>query len=73
MRAEIGADGAVSIEFVGFEGELCAEERDRLRGALEALGILIEPERIKRKSPQQIASEVSTSTQGPRSELGPGC
>jgi hypothetical protein len=70
VRAEIDRNGKVSLEFIGFQGEECTEERGRLQEALEALGVALDPERIRRKSSAEMATEVSTAERPRGEELG---
>ena len=61
VKAEISRNGKVSIEFIGFRGEECADERERLRKIMLDFGIMLEPKRIEKKTAQQIAREVAFS------------
>lgn len=70
VRWEVGPTGrVVNLELTGFMVGECTEERERLRKVLLDLGVLLEPEKIKTKSPEQIVSEISPTKQG---EIGLG-
>jgi hypothetical protein len=68
IRAEISRGGEVSIEFIGFKGEECADERERLRKVMSDFGIMLEPIKIKKKTVQQMAREVVLSEETTPSE-----
>jgi hypothetical protein len=57
--AEVSPDGKIGLEFVGFAGDECTEERQRLRKILLDLGLMLEPEKITKKSSQQITTETN--------------
>ena len=59
IKAEIGIKGAVSLEFVGFAGEECTEAREQLRKVLLGLGVMLDPQEVRKKSPSQISEELS--------------
>jgi len=59
IMAKIGRDGKVSIEFIGFVGEECSEERERLRKIMVDFGVMLEIERITKKRIQQISKELA--------------
>jgi len=59
VKAEVSPNGKVSLEFVGFAGEGCTEERQRLRKILLDLGLVLELEKITKKTFQQIAIETN--------------
>jgi len=61
VKAKISRNGEVSIEFIGFRGEECTDERERLRKILLDFGIVLEPKRIEKKTAKQIASEIASS------------
>ena len=58
---EVSPAGEVSLEFVGFPGEECTEERQRLRKVLLDLGLELELEKITKKTFQQIAVETDVT------------
>lgn len=53
------------MEFVGFAGEECEEERERLREILVGLGVMLRPEQIKKKPTTQILEEIEASNENP--------
>ena len=57
IKAEINPNGKLSLEFIGFIGEECTEERQRLRKVMVDFGVTLEPEKIAKKTAQQIAME----------------
>lgn len=58
IRAEIDSNGNVGLDFIGFSGEDCTQERERLRRVLLSLGVALHPKRIDRKSAPQISHEI---------------
>jgi hypothetical protein len=66
VKAEIGKNGKVSIEFIGFKGEECTDERERLRKVMLDFGVMLEPKKIEKKTAQQIAREVAFGKEGTR-------
>lgn len=69
LKVEVDPKGTVNLEFSGFKGEECTEERERLRRALLDLGVMLETEKIEKKSPEQLASEI-TATKDKQARLG---
>lgn len=61
VKAEIDKSGKVRIEFIGFVGEECVEERERLRKIMLDFGVMLETEEIVKKPAQQISREVVTT------------
>jgi len=61
IRAEIKANGKTSLDFIGFVGEQCTEEEERIRKAMLDLGVMLEPKRIKIKTDRQIGEEIKHS------------
>lgn len=59
--AEIGKNGKVKIEFIGFVGEECSDERERLRKIMLDFGVTLETERITKKTNEQISKEIAGS------------
>jgi hypothetical protein len=59
VEAVVSRDGEVSIEFIGFKGEECTDERERLRKVMLDFGIMLDPKKIEKKTAQQIAREVA--------------
>lgn len=57
IEAEIDLAGKLCLEFVGFAGEDCEEERERLRKVLVESGVALRLEQVKRKSSSQILEE----------------
>jgi hypothetical protein len=58
VKAEIDKSGKVRIEFIGFEGDECIEECERLRKIMHDLGVILEVIEVKEKTPQQILNEI---------------
>jgi len=61
IKAKINKNGKVYIEFIGFVGEECSDERERLRKIMLDFGVMLEKERITKKTIQQISKEVAGS------------
>ena len=57
VKVEINPNGRVSLEFIGFVGEECKEERERLRRIMLEFGVMLESEKITKKTAQQTAIE----------------
>jgi len=49
--------GDLQVEFSCYEGTACRVEEDKLRRALAELGLAVQVEWLKPKSPQQIEAE----------------
>ena len=54
IKAEINPNGKLSLEFIGFVGEECTEEQQRLRKIMLDFGVTLEPEKITKKTVQQL-------------------
>jgi len=70
VKAEINKDGKIRIEFIGFRGNECVEERERLRKIMQDLGVILEVKEIRRKTEQEILSELKLSGEKTRERLG---
>ncbi|HEY3314268.1 MAG TPA: hypothetical protein VGL40_03165 [Bacillota bacterium] len=57
IEVVINPEGKLETNFIGFAGEECFDEAERLRGVLKALGLLIDPIEVVRKDPGLIARE----------------
>jgi hypothetical protein len=66
IKAEIDPNGKLSVEFIGFMGEECTEERERLRKIMVDFGVMLEPEKITKKSARQITLETNATEQKKR-------
>lgn len=66
IKAEINTKGKLSLEFIGFVGEECREERERLRKIMVDFGVMLEPEKITKKSTQEITLETKVTEQKKR-------
>lgn len=64
IEAEIDLAGKLCLEFIGFAGEDCEEERERLRRVLVESGVALKLEQIKRKSSSQILEEKRENSEG---------
>lgn len=60
VKAEIDRHGKVNIEFIGFKGDECTDERERLRKVMLDFGVMLDPEKIQKKTALQISREVAT-------------
>lgn len=58
LIVEIGREAEVKLEFVGFVGDSCSKERERIRKILLEWGIDLAPKDIQRKTPAQIVNEI---------------
>jgi acetate kinase len=63
ITAKIRPNGRIIIEFTGFVGEECMEERQRFARTLMEFGLMLDTEKIERKSARQIAKEISRGEQ----------
>jgi len=59
--AKIDKNGKVHIEFIGFVGEECSDEREQLRKVMLDFGVMLETEKITKKTIQQISKEIAGS------------
>lgn len=57
VRVEIGREGRVSVDFVGYVSDECTQHRETLRKVLVSFGVDLEAERIVKKTAHQIALE----------------
>jgi hypothetical protein len=62
IRVQVGVEGEVDLEFAGFAGEECAEAREELRKVLLGLGVMLDPQEIRKKSPSDISEELAQSS-----------
>jgi len=70
VKAEINKNGRVRIEFIGFRGDECAEERERLRKIMQDLGVILEVKEVRRKTAEEILSELRLGGEKTRGRLG---
>lgn len=70
IEAEISLMGKLRLEFVGFAGEKCEEERERLRKILLDSGVALRPEQIRKKSTAQILEEMASNEKEAESRRG---
>jgi hypothetical protein len=70
VKAEIDKSGKVRIEFIGFRGDECAEERERIRKIMQDLGVTLEIKEVRKKTAQEILGELRLSGEKTRERLG---
>ncbi|QUL98772.1 MAG: DUF2997 domain-containing protein [Candidatus Fermentithermobacillus carboniphilus] len=58
IDVEIGRNGEIKVEYSGFEGETCFEEKEALEKALKEMGLWAIPITIVRKTSSQISDEI---------------
>ncbi|HOB30894.1 MAG TPA: hypothetical protein PKJ20_05840 [Bacillota bacterium] len=63
IRINIGAEGRMTIEFVGFPGETCFDEAELLAGILKEMGLWAVPITVTPKTAEEIALEVDEAGQ----------
>ncbi|MEW6724435.1 MAG: hypothetical protein AB1331_05880 [Bacillota bacterium] len=59
VQIKVNRRGEVETEFIGFLGDECIEEADRIRSVLARYGLEIGLVDAIRKSPEQIALETA--------------
>lgn len=59
IKVSIDTGGKTKVEFVGFIGDACSDERERLEKVLTAFGVDLQVVELKRKPSGQIAAEIS--------------
>jgi acetate kinase len=64
ITARVGPNGRIVLEFTGFIGEECMEERQRFAKTLVEFGLMLDTEKLERKNARQIALETSMDEQG---------
>ena len=59
-RIEVSIDkkGQVQVEFIGFVGDTCFDEAERLQAVLAKMGLKVDVEQVIRKSAGQIEHEL---------------
>ncbi len=57
IEVVVTSDGRLETNFIGFSGEDCFDEADKLRRALHALGLEIDATEVVRKGLDRIALE----------------
>ena len=53
-------DGSVQADFIGFRGEDCLEEADRLADTLARFGLSVDPTVVRKKTQAEIEDELGT-------------
>lgn len=64
ITARIGPSGRIVLEFTGFVGDECMEERQRLARTLVEFGLMLDTEKLERKDARQIALETNVDRHG---------
>lgn len=59
IKAQVDKEGKISLEFIGFPGRECVENRKRLQDILLYYGVELKPLEIKEKSISEISQEIS--------------
>ncbi len=58
IEVEIGPDGKIKMEFIGFAGDECYDEAERVQGILSGLGVKADVLSTHRKPGGQIEAEL---------------
>jgi hypothetical protein len=61
VRVDIGSDGKIKVEFLGFPGDSCFDEAEMLAGILKELGLWAVPVEVTPKTSEEIAREIAKS------------
>lgn len=59
IKVSIDTGGKTKVEFAGFTGDACSDERERLEKILTAFGVDLQVVEVERKPSGQIAAEIS--------------
>lgn len=57
MRVTVDRRGEVHVDLIGYLGEECAAEEERLRDALASFGLAVEVDALRGKSPKEMVAE----------------
>ncbi len=57
VEVVVTPDGRLETNFIGFLGEECFDEAEKLKRALQAVGLEIDPLEVVKKGPGRIALE----------------
>lgn len=57
VEVVVAPDGRLETNFIGFLGEECFDEAEKLKRALQAVGLEIDPLEVVKKGPERIAVE----------------
>lgn len=58
ISVKVLADGSVQADFVGFAGDNCLDEADRLAENLARFGLAVDPAAVRKKSQAEIDREL---------------
>lgn len=62
--------GEIRTDFVGFQGDECLDEAERLSAILKNLGLRLGVQEIRRKSPAETEREAGTDETGEERGIG---
>ena len=62
VRAQVSTKGEINLEFVGFAGEECTGAREELKKVLLELGVMLDPQQIRKKTASEISRELSPTS-----------
>jgi len=57
IEVVVTTDGRIEANFIGFIGEECFDEAEKLRRVLQAVGVEVDPSEVIRKGPERITLE----------------
>ncbi|MHB8928101.1 MAG: DUF2997 domain-containing protein [Bacillota bacterium] len=57
VEVVVAPDGRIETNFIGFLGDECFDEAEKLKRALQAVGLEIDPAEVVKKGPERIALE----------------
>jgi len=73
IEVSIGDDGQVEVEFIGFAGDDCFDEAERLQDVLARMGLKVDVQDIVTKSAAQIEEELGIEAEEEEVQVrGPG-
>lgn len=58
IEVRVDERGRLRVEFIGFAGEMCLEEAERLQKVLSGLGLKVKVSDLQMKSSDQIQREL---------------
>lgn len=62
VKAQVSTKGEINLEFIGFRGEECTGASEELRKVLLDLGVMLDPQQIRKKTASEISRELSPTS-----------
>jgi len=61
VKAKVNRKGKLSLEFIGFTGDDCVAEREKLKAQMLSLGVPLVPDKVVEKTRQQTIDEAKNA------------